>query len=247
MKTAYQERKKIFSVIPGMWLRRAHEYMFSLNLAWAIVWVEGVNTKYIGGPVVAAYFVRFFRKTIPFLAEPDSVVLLELVVWPFILAVVFFAFLRLSSRLAATDVALRTVAGASAIAMFPLAMWIPSGPAYQIAPYHIAPLEVIVVVVCGVLHYLRKTLLSTPLMLIVLLVHFTIWAWLRGSYFDVFACISDYRSSTYYHPWGRTLSVCSLKMLYTFGFPVIGLLASLTWVRYVRRIPDSAKMLDGPQ
>jgi hypothetical protein len=247
MKTIHQERRGAFLAMPSPWLRWTHEYMFSLNLAWAIVWIEGVNTKYMGGPVVAAYFCRFFRKTIPFLAERDSIVFWELVVWSFMLSVAFFASLRMLSPFAVTDVALRTASGAAAIAMFPLAMWIPAGPAYQIAPYHIALLEVIVVLTCGVLYYLRKSPLSTMLMLIVLLVHFTIWAWLRGSYFDVFACISDYRSNTYYHSWGRTLSVCSLKMLYTFGFPVIGLLASMTWVRYVRRIPDSAKMLDRPQ
>ena len=30
---------------PSKWLRWAHEYMFSLNLVWAIVWIERVQTK----------------------------------------------------------------------------------------------------------------------------------------------------------------------------------------------------------
>lgn len=55
---------------------------------------------------------------------------------------------------------------------------------------------------CAALFYLRKRWISSPLITIALVLHFTVWAWATSSYVNVPVVISALRSSQYYHPWG---------------------------------------------
>jgi hypothetical protein len=211
-----------------------------LNLAWAIVWIEGAESKYgVGGPVVAPYFHKIFRYPIGLVAEPAF---LEVTVWPLIVATVAFPFLRALSRFAATDVALRTIAGVAAIASFPLAFWLSPEAFSYLRDYRIESLyiaisiEVIFVLICAILYYLRRPPLSASLMVVILLVHFTICAWMTHRYADIFSCFSVYHRP--FHSWGRTFAVCAIRTAFFFGFPVVGFLAGAAWVFYVRRMPD---------
>jgi hypothetical protein len=223
------------------WPRWIHEYLFLLNLAWAIVWIERecVVSKYgVGGHAVASYFHRIFRYPIALLGHPGF---LEQTVWPLIVATVAFAFLRVLSRFAATDVALRTIAGAAAIGGGPLALWITDGfflqRNYRIESLYIAiSLDVIFVSICAILYYLRRPPLSAPLMVVVLLVHFTICVWMTKGYTDILSCFSAYHQR--FHSWGRTFATCSIWIAFRTGFPVVGFLSAVLWVFYVRRMPD---------
>lgn len=225
---------------PGRWFRWTHEGIFSLNVAWGVVWVERVNAKHLGGPIVASSFARLFQMPILYLASIGGRPVVEQIVWSLALALIVFVSLRGLSRFAVTEVVLKTIAGVSAIVIFPMAMWLPAGPAYQIAPYHIAPTEVVVVLFCGAVYYLRKLPISDPLMLAILLVHFITWAWITGRYEDIPYCINTFwNSAPYYHSCGWAFGLCSVSAIFMFGFPVIGLLAGVTWMRYVRDLPVS--------
>ncbi len=233
---------------PNRWLRWTHEYMFSLNLVWIIVWHEMARTKTFGGRVLAEYVAALVRGAYQLVSPIGGHTILEQLVWSFVLATIGFFLLRLLSRFAVTNVALRTIAGAVAIAAFPIAslffgLTYPSYPTCCAEAHKTGlALEVIVVLICGILFYLGKRLISGPLMIIALVFHFTLWAWVTSSYFN-FLQFSDLRSSEYYHPWARTLGVLTLGTVFHFGFPAFGLLASLTWVLYVRRPSESSGLI----
>src|SRR5271169_5122586 len=216
--------------------RWTHEYMFSLNLAWAIVWIERSAGKTIARNGTAS-IVRLARG-LEYLVTPiGGRTILEQLVWSFALAAGAFLLLRLLSRFAITNVALRTIAGAVAVAGFPFAtllcgfFW----PSYRISFCDWALfLEVAIIFTCGALYYSRKRVVTAPLLISVLLLHFVMWAWLTSSYVNALAFVREMRSTDYYHPWGRTLGSLAISIVFNFGFPIFGFLASLTWVRYVR-------------
>lgn len=228
---------------PSKWLRWTHEYMFVLNLAWIIVWYERVRTKNLGGRVLADYVAALFRGAYQLVSPIGGPTILDQLTWSFVVATIGFFLLRLLSRFAITDVALRTVAGAAAIGAFPIANLV-FGLTYSSCCAEVnrigLALEVIVVLTCGILFYLRIGRISGPLMIVALVLHFTMWAWVTSSYFNIPAFVSDMRSFEYYHPWRRTLGSLTFKMVFNFGFPAFGLLASVLWVRYVRPPSESS-------
>lgn len=220
----------------GRWLRWVHEYLFSLNLAWAVVWIERVRNS---GNFIAYYRSKLVREPYQMVAPIGGHTIFDQLLWSFVLAALVFCSLRLLSRLVVSNAALRIIAGAAAIVGFPLAcMFVPYAfvsADIRVGAYHRALLlELIFVLICGTLYYLRKPPLSIPLMVLVLCLHFAIWAWIASCYVNVPVFISTLRSSEYYHPWRRTLGSLSLAMAFNLGFPVLGLVASLSWVRYVR-------------
>lgn len=226
-------------IIPrsSRWLRWAHEYMFSLNLAWIIVWIEREPTPTLGGPVVAGYVDALTVRVFQLVSPIGGPTVADQLVWSFGCATIGFLLLRLLSRFAVTNVALRTIAGGLAIAGFPIAALhydVPFHTGYAEAHRAVLSVEVIVVLVCGTLFYLRTRLISGPRMIVALVFHFTMWAWVTSSYFN-FLEFRDLRSSEYYHPWARTLGVLSFGTVFHCGFPAFGFLASVIWVRYVRR------------
>lgn len=249
MKTTYQESRRAASDRSCRRLRWGYEYMFLLNLVWPVVWIERSTHKYTGGPVIAAYFFRFVHKTVPFLSERDSIVRLEQIVWSLICAAVLFIFLRIVLSLVAADAALQMIAGASAVATLPLAVLLYPGIVsdsayYQVETYKPALiLEIVFILICGIFYHQRKSIFSTPVMLVILTAHFAFLTLLTDSYDNFLECIRVFRDTDYYHPWRRTLSVCSLRLLFDCGFIVVGFLASLTWMRYlacVRRPGETA-------
>jgi len=217
--------------------------MFALNLAWIIVWIERVRTPMFGGRALSDYIAVLVRGAYQFVLPIGGPTILDQLTWSFVVATIGFFLLRLLSRFAITDVALRTVAGVAAIAAFPIANLV-FGLTYSSCCVKASKMglafELIVVLICGILFYPGKRWIPGPLMIVVLVLHFTMWAWETSSYFNIPAFVSDMRSFEYYHPWRRTLGSLGFKMVFTFGFPAFGLLASVIWVRYVRRSQPAA-------
>jgi hypothetical protein len=123
----------------------------------------------------------------------------------------------------------------------PLALWITDGfflqRNYRIESLYIAiSLDVIFVSICAILYYLRRPPLSAPLMVVVLLIHFTICVWMTKGYTDILSCFSAYHQRL--HSWERTFATCSIWIAFRTGFPVVGFLSAVLWVFYVRRMPD---------
>ena len=104
-----------------------------------------------------------------------------------------FFLLGLLSRFAVANLALSTVAGAVAIAAFPIAtLFLGLTRATRcagICEMGLA-LELIVVLIRGTLFYLRKRLISGALMIIALVFHFAIRAWLTSSYVNILGLVT---------------------------------------------------------
>jgi hypothetical protein len=205
------------------WPRYTHEYISSLNLVWAIVWFKRETTKQLVGNVIEHYLAAFWRKALQLVSPIGGRTILDQLMLSFFLAIIGLLLLRVLSRFATTNIVLRTIAGAAAIAAFPMATGV-----YRTGLW----VEVIAVLVCVVLYYLRR--LSIPLMIPILVFHFVFWAWETSSYYDVSTLVGALRGSEYYHPWARTLGVASFAVVFYFGFPVIGLFASVIWIWYVK-------------
>lgn len=220
---------------PSGWLRWVHEFMFALNLVWIIVWIERVRTKTLGGPVLANWVFELGRGIYQHVNINNSTIL-DQSIWSFAVASVVFLLLRLFSLSPSADLAMRTIAGAAAIAAYPIATLF-YGMAYPDCCNEtsriVFSLELIIVLICGILFYLRKDWISGPIMIVALALHFILWAWITSSYFNIFEYVSVRRAAFYHPSWGRTLASLGLDMVFTFGFPAFGFLASLTWVRYV--------------
>jgi hypothetical protein len=223
-------------------LRWIHECMFSLNLAWTIVWIERSGTQYMGGRVLANCFTRVFHNASPHLATIGGFTILEQMVWSLVLGIIIFASLRMLSRSAFSNALLCTVAGSVAIAGLPvmaLAGFI--DPAHRLGVYNFGlSLEVIGVLIVAALYYVRRPSISSLLMGIILLLHFCLWAWLTSKFVNVRAFISTLRGSAYYHSWLWTLGLLFISTIFNFGFVVLGFVSSMTWARYVRRRPSEA-------
>lgn len=230
-------------IIPSSsrWLQRVHEYAFSLNLAWIIVWLERVRNKTLGGPVLADFVARIYGGAYQLVSPIGGSTILEQLVWSFGAALIVFVLLRFLSPFAIGNIILRTMAGGLAIAAFPIAALFfgLTYPECCAGPRTFAlALELVLVMSCGILFYLKKLFISEPMFILVLALHFISWAWVTSSYVNIPALMTGLRSSEYYHPWTRTLSCATLAMAFNFGFPVIGFVASAMWVRYIRRSPD---------
>jgi hypothetical protein len=238
-------------VIPSSsrWLRWAHEYAFSLNLTWIIVWLERVRNKTLGGPVLAHFVSRLVGRAYQLVSPIGGFTILEQLVWSFGVALIVFVLLRSLSGFAVMSDALRTVAGAVSIAAFPIATLF-FGLTYPDCCADTSKiglgLELTVVVVCAILFYRRKPLIPGSLMIVILVLHFILWGWATSSYVNVVASASALRSDAYYDSWERTLGVLGFEVAFKFGFPVFGLLASLIWVRFVRRPSESSGAAAAP-
>jgi hypothetical protein len=230
--------------ISNRWLRWVHEYAFSLNLTWIIVWFERVHSKGLGGHSLARFVAHLVGSAYQLVSPIGGYTILEQVVWSFGVATITFLVLRLMSGLVLTDVALRTIAGAAAIATFPTAT-LSLGLAYPDCCAEIdragLALETVAVLICGIFFYLRKSWIPGMLMILLLILHFSFWAWATSSYVtvpEIFRDMSAFRNSEYYHPWTRTVGVLGFKAVFRCGSPIFGLIAGLTWISYLRHSPS---------
>jgi len=214
------------------------EYLCSLNLAWALVWVERTTNKSLGGIAVAKIGSGLVHGLEEFVVPIGGSTILDQLIWSFIISVVGFSLFCALRGFTFSDQALRVGAGALAIVAFPVATQLLAfGRSSDASPIEgsqvVLTLETAVVLICGVLFLRRNRLISVRRLIALLICHFVLWAWMTSSYINVFSFVRDMRASVYYHPWGRTLCSLSAAMVFNFGFPAFGFLASLSWVLYI--------------
>jgi hypothetical protein len=157
--------------------------------------------------------------------------ILDQIAWSFVFGTLGFLLLRLLARIFFTDVVLGPIAGATAIAAFPIGALLLglADPGCCIRNNKLVLfLELLAVLTCAGL-FLRKRFAGLW-MIMALTSHFLLWALVTSSYVNVLELLRVLRSSAYYHPWPRTFASLSMAMIFYFGFPVIGLLASVIWV-----------------
>ncbi len=154
-------------------------------------------------------------------------------------AIVLFVCLRTLATHTFTQIFLRTFAGIVALAGSPLALWyvvfrsnlrvfgFPGALAYAVyfhSPHWLA-VEVVVILIFGLLFALGKWALKPSWSLVVLTLHFAIWAWLvllgAGSGNILLWPGYSWTSFTRAQP----------SLIY----PVLGLLASVAWGLYIRQ------------
>jgi hypothetical protein len=220
---------------------------FSLNLAWALVWPARIASKQLGGPVGVRIVSALSGWAYQLVSPIGGFTILEQVTWTLILASMIFLLLRMFSLFVEMTDSLQAVAGLICITAFPFStrrsLFIhPFRPGLD---YHAwLLLELAVVLICAGIYFSRKQLHSRWIMLTILLFHFVVWALATSSYFN-FLQIDALRNSEYYHPWPRTLGVIVFGAVFNFGFPILGFLASATWVLSIRQTLQETRYI-GP-
>jgi hypothetical protein len=195
-------------------LLRIQEALFSLNLAWILVWHERTRSKLQSS--LAHYLYTHMR-----FIEPQTVV--EQVCWSIIVGVSIFILLWLLSKFWTTEALMRTLGGAVSIAGFPLLV-----VTFPFAFFHLsieayAPIfvcETLVVLLCGGLYHLRKWPVPEGLSLALLFLHFGLWAWASGCWVNPMWEVRDYGIG------GLGIWISTAFYL---GFPVLGFLSTLSW------------------
>ena len=196
-------------------LLRIQEVLFSLNLAWILVWYE--RTRYKGESSVARYLYTYIR-----FIEPETVV--EQVCWSVIVGLSIFLLLWLLSQLCTTETLMRTFGGVVPIAGFPLL--VVTMPSLFFRPVTIethAPkfvFETLVILLCAGLYHLRKWPIPDGISLVSLFLHFGLWAWVSGCW------VSPMQEVRVYGIGGLGIWISTAFYL---GFPVLGFLSTLGW------------------
>jgi hypothetical protein len=197
------------------WLLRLQEALFSLNLAWILVWHERVFSKRQSS--LAHYLYTHIR-----FIEPETVP--EQVCWSVIVGVSIFLLLWLLAQFSMTETLMRTLGGAVSFAGFPLL--VVTFPFAFFSPLRIeaySPVfvfETLVVLLCGALYHLRKWPVPEGLSLVLLLLHFGLWAWVSGCWVNPVWEVRDYGIG------GLGIWISTAFYL---GFPVFGFLSTLSW------------------
>ena len=206
-------------------VRWVYEFLFSLNFAWAFEWLDRSRERPGLFPWMEySPFLQRLHGYAP-IHEPGTV--LEQVVWSFVLALLMFPLIRLLAWLAPTRGPLRITTGAFALAGFPLIYlrfsWTFFPGSGTRGPWFI--LETLVVLLCGMLYYVRKWAVPVPVSVLLLILHFSLWSRVAGTYVNLRFEIQDY---------GLGSLAFYISTIFYFGFPVLGLLSSLAWALYVR-------------
>jgi hypothetical protein len=204
-------------------LLRIQEALFSLNLAWILVWHERVRSKRQSS--LAHYLYTHIR-----FIEPQTVV--EQVCWSLIVGVSIFLLLWLLSKLWTTETLMRTLGGAVSIAGFPLlVVTMPFVLLHRLIIEAYAPIfvfETFLVLLCGGLYHLRKWPVPESLSLVLLFLHFGLWAWVSGYWVSPMWEVRVYGIGS--------LGIWISTAFYI-GFPVLGFLSTLSWALYDRSVP----------
>lgn len=192
----------------------------ALNLAWLVVWYQ----RAVGSPWL---HIRHPQRFEPISAE-------EQIVWSLTLAMIFFVALQIVARRPSHRRALLLISGLVSLVGFPgLALYEP-GFFNQPPEWHYRipsiwlSIEAAAALILGALAAERQRRLRMPLMTILLLAHFSFWAWLTGSYVS-------FEMERYYFSRGVFDLRAWVPNIFFFGFPVIGFVSSLSWALNVRR------------
>lgn len=221
------ERRKRVAKLVG-WATRA---LLALDLSWMMIWRERTFSP--------PWFSRFcwpyahwpVRLLFWWFWMPEPPTVLGQVALSFLLSIPIFLFLLLLMRVSLTRVFLGFFTAIFAIAGYPF--FALRFPDYFMYPQRITGygplllLETMAVLSGAILFYLRKLLLPSTAGVLLLLLHFGLWAWLTGNYVFPSSLIAAYPT------WWRLprleveVGIC-VDLLFYFGFPVIGLLSALS-------------------
>ena len=228
-------------------VRRADLFLFSLNLAWMstwylLDWTSICRVLPLRGDVDEVFHWHFW------MPEPGFV--LRQVVYSFALCIPFALVLFLLARVSLAGAYLRVIAGAFAITGFPFYALCVGGPfsgRFILYPGYELELtfEAVAVLVCAVLYYLRRWPVPTAASLLLLLLHFNLWAWLTGNHVGPFALIGAFPAWFKMSALQIGLRVCII-MMYHNGFPVIGFLSTLGSSLDLKLSSDRASRATGP-
>lgn len=231
-------------------------YLSSLNVAWITVWYEGGHSQ--GHVLFSWRHVALYLQQLSWrlrLVEPATV--LEQVVWSITLSVPIFTFLLLLTHLRPFRHSICILATLFAIAGFPIyALCFPFDFPFHLYPPPLADfssppliivasnrfwlsMEVAATLFGGILYCLRKWKVSLVATVLLLFLHFSLWAWLTHGYVTPRWEIRAYGSWS----WAALISTA-----FYFGFPVLGLLSTLSAGVYLwdsndspLAIPDTGK------
>lgn len=206
------------------------ELWFCINVAWMYVWSIR-NSSHSELPL-AGDLGRWWSHTIAPMPEPRTV--LGQIVGSFVLGLLGLILMRILGRFPIYTAFLRAVPGVVAIVGFPLfALHFRyfyfggpiQSPRFGDLDLCCIGLEILLALFCGAMHYLGKSKIASPLGVLLLALHFALWAWLTQSYMP-------WRGGgDFIHDFG--LSSLIAWSFFDFGFPVIGFMAVLTWGIYV--------------
>jgi hypothetical protein len=200
-------------------LLRIQEALFSLNLAWILVWHERWRSKRQSSLTHYLYtHIRFI--------EPQTVI--EQVCWSVIIGVSIFLLLWLFSQFWTTEALMSTLGGGVSIAGFPLFV-----VTFPLMFFHLSiraydPIfvfETIVALVCGGLYHLRKWPVPEGVGFVLVILHFGLWAWVSGCWVSPLQEVRVYGIGS--------LGIWISTAFYL-GFPVLGFLSTLSWAVYDR-------------
>jgi len=215
-------------------LRWAHTFFFSSNIAWMVIWIERANNRATHFLVFSSWVQEFYLRS----GLQGPVAVLVQVLWSIILAILIFVLVHLLSRLRMTRILLSTLGGFIALAGFPLiALCFPTTFFQTLAFERRFPLqtpwlliELTLVTAGGILFYLRKPRVIPAIGIFILILHFGFWSWLTGTHPNPLALAQNY---------GFIRLSFWISLVFYWGFPVIGLLSSLAWGLYVTVLAET--------
>lgn len=211
--------------------------LFSLNLAWVAVWYEqmrpgSVIFKFGGWQMRHRFWLRISG------ANYGPYAVFDQFFWGLVFALAILIAFYLLKCIWTPGYAFRVSSGIIAIAGFPLVVlhFLPFSltDSIRLFQWHfprtfvaLAAGEISVAIFCEALYLLRKWPLTTIPTVSLLVAHFGLWAWLGGMWIDPL------------HRNHENTVAAFISAICYFGFPIFGLLASLSWARYVRNYSGS--------
>jgi hypothetical protein len=207
-------------------VRYVHEFCFSLNLAWMFEWYD--RQKGHPGFFPWAEFSPFLKRLYGHVGMNEPGTVIEQVVWSVLLALLLFFLIRVLASFLATDLFLEIIGGAVAVVGFPTFYLVfasssfsaNGGGTHRPWPW----LEIALALVFCALFYFRKFPIPAFIAVLLLGLHFVYWGWVAGSWSGVVVVRS-------YILWSPAFWI--LTLFYA-GFPLIGILSSLIWGKYLR-------------
>lgn len=203
-----------------LFLLRIQAALFSLNLAWIIVWFERTLSK--RQFLFAHYLYTHLR-----FVEPQTVI--EQVCWSLIIGIFIFVLVWLLSHFGRVERLMLNLGAGISIAGFPML-----AVTFPLLFFHFVRIEaytavlvfeMLLALLFSCLYRLRKWPVPQPVSLILLLFHFGLWAWVSGCWVSPIQEVRVYGIGS--------LGIWISTAFY-FGFPVLGFSSTLSWALYSR-------------
>lgn len=217
----------MFRTLPRVrsFLRYGCEFLFSMNLAWLVVWFARIETNRIRPleyyPSLRSVYLSKFTELPPSCFQQ--------VVWSIALAVAIFLCVRAIMMLPGARSFLQIPFGVFCLTAFPLyyllnstaRKWGFAVAASSRQAIHWLVLEIVVVLIGGAIFYFRRWPIPAAVNIVLVLLHFALWGWSTNNFSLVgserFHDLLSFNIGTW--AW----------ILFVFGFPLLGFVSSVTW------------------